>query len=104
MFLVVAAGKWLAELPKPVALLAANDVFAHFAAVGAVIAGIAVPEEIAILGVDNDTVLCQSTHVPLSSVAAPARRIGWVAAELLDKMIAGTPSPSGPVLIPPAPS
>jgi LacI family transcriptional regulator len=97
-----AAGRWLADLPKPIALLAANDVIAHFASAAAHLAGVGVPEQVAILGADNDIAVCESAHVPLSSIPTPSYRIGWTAVQLIEKAWSGTPLPSGPVLISPS--
>jgi len=94
-------GAWLADRPRPLAVLAANDETGE-AVVGHCRArGLAVPEEVAVVGVDNDDVRCELAAVPLSSVALGTRRIGYEAAAVLDRLMAGGPPPPGPVLIEP---
>jgi LacI family transcriptional regulator len=56
---------------------------------------------VAIVGVDNDDILCRMSTPPLSSVGLDNERIGYEAARLLDRMIRGAKTPSEPVLIPP---
>ena len=63
--------------------------------------GIAVPEQIAVLGVDNDPVICGVCHPPLSSIELGSDRIGYEAAALLDRMMAGRRPPNGDVLVEP---
>jgi LacI family transcriptional regulator len=96
-----ATGSWLAGLPRPAALLAANDVFAHFASAAALLAHVRVPEDLAILGADNDASICESAHVSLSSIPTPAQKIGWTAVKIIDDVLSGKPPPNSPVLIPP---
>jgi LacI family transcriptional regulator len=93
--------RWLAGLAKPVAVLADHDVAAHALADMCQILGLHVPDEVAILGVDNDELECQLAFPPISSVAIPAQRIGFEAARLLDRMLAGHRAPRGPVSLPP---
>jgi LacI family transcriptional regulator len=92
--------EWLKELRKPVAVLADHDVAAHDLANMCLILGLRVPDDVAILGVDNDEVECQLAFPPLSSVAIPAERIGFEAARLLDRMISGKQVASGPLYLP----
>lgn len=85
--------RWLQGLPKPVGLFACNDVCGQQVLNVCRESGIAVPEQIAVLGVDNDTVHCELSEPPLSSIQLNATEIGRVAARLLDDMIdhRGTP-------------
>jgi LacI family transcriptional regulator len=94
--------RWLEELPKPVAILAANDIPARELADACRRIGLRVPDDVALLGVDNDDLECGLTWPPLSSVATPSRRIGYEAARLLDDLMAGKPPPRGGVFLPPA--
>jgi LacI family transcriptional regulator len=64
-------------------------------------AGIAVPEEVAVIGVDNEELVCKLAYPPLSSVDPGARSLGYEAAALLDRLIRGEPRPATPLLIPP---
>lgn len=82
-------GAWLHSLPKPVAVMAANDKRAHHVLEACRIHNIRVPWEVAVIGVDNDQLLCGLTSPPLSSVEQDAKRIGYEAAALLDRMMRG---------------
>jgi LacI family transcriptional regulator len=92
---------WLGSLPKPVGLIAANDERALEILDAAQGAGIAVPDEIALVGVDNDEVLCEAANPSLSSVALNLERIGYEGARLLDRLMKGRSYPRRPLLIPP---
>jgi LacI family transcriptional regulator len=94
--------QWLKDLDKPVAILADHDVAAHDLADMCEILGVRVPEEIAILGVDDDELECQLAFPPLSSIALPAQRIGFEAAKLLDGLMCGKAAPAEPLYLPPA--
>ena len=92
---------WLAEQPKPVAVFAASDEFAARMNDFCRREGIAVPEEVAILGCDNDEVSCLVNHPPRSSVELGAYGLGWRAAEVLDGLMKGRKAPAGIVRVPP---
>jgi len=79
--------RWLHDLPKPVGLFACNDVCGQQVLNACREAGLAVPEQIAVLGVDNDTVHCDLSEPPLSSIQLNTLKIGQVAASLLDGMM-----------------
>ena len=83
--------RWLKNLPKPVALMAANDMRAHQALHLCAKAGIKVPGEIAVLGVDNDETICQISDPTLSSIANDNQTGGYLATELLVGLIRGKP-------------
>jgi LacI family transcriptional regulator len=84
---------WLRSLPKPAGVLAYNDDRAAMLAETCNSIGIPVPKDVAILGVDNDTHVCQSATPPLSSVALAAERGGYDAAAVLDVLMRrGTPA------------
>jgi LacI family transcriptional regulator len=91
----------LENLPKPVAILADHDVAAHDLADACQQIGLRVPEQAAILGVDNDELECQLAFPPISSVAIPGERIGYEAAWVLDRMLSGHPPPAKPLFLPP---
>jgi LacI family transcriptional regulator len=93
--------QWLRGLAKPVAVLADHDVAAHDLADMCQLLGLRVPDEVAILGVDNDELECQLAFPPLSSVAIPAEQIGFEAAKRLDRMLAGHRVTSDVVYLPP---
>jgi LacI family transcriptional regulator len=66
-----------------------DDTHAHDLAEACLEAGIPVPEQVAIVGVNNDDLLCDSAWPPLSSVEADFTRIGYMAARMLDRMLSG---------------
>jgi len=81
--------QWLRRLPKPVAIFACNDMAARALADICRQCGLRVPDEVAILGADYDELESLLTVPPLSSVAIPAKRVGYEAACTLDRMISG---------------
>ncbi|MBA4189248.1 MAG: XylR family transcriptional regulator [Planctomycetaceae bacterium] len=93
--------RWVSTLPRPVGLMACNDIRGQQVLNTCREAGIAVPDEVAVVGVDNDEILCDLAAPPLSSVAPNTRRIGYEAAELLTRIMAGEPAPTEPILIEP---
>ncbi|MBN1589320.1 MAG: DNA-binding transcriptional regulator [Pirellulales bacterium] len=94
--------RWLVTLPKPVGLMACNDLRAQQVLNACSKRDIAVPNDVAVLGADNDDVLCGLSNPPLSSIDPNARRIGRESAALLERMIAGEPPPRDKILIEPA--
>ena len=93
---------WLSQLPRPVAIMACHDRIGTLLVKACEIAGIRVPEEVAVLGVDNNPFECMLPETPLSSIAGSARRIGYEAAAMLDGLIAGRPAPKETLFVPPA--
>ena len=81
--------KWLLTLPLPVGLFACNDDRGRQVLEASRAAGLRVPEDVAVLGVDNDVVFCELSDPPLSSIALNAETAGYRAAELLDDMMSG---------------
>ena len=92
---------WLRTLPKPVAVLACYDFRGQQVLDACRRAGFTVPDEIAVLGVDNDELLCALSPPPLSSVILNSRRSGWLAAEALDLMMRGKRVPAVVTHVPP---
>ncbi len=80
---------WLSKLPKPTGLLCAYDIQAQIVLDTCRNIGLAVPEQIAVIGVDNDSLLCDLSHPSLTSVAPDARGSGFHAAQLLDNLMNG---------------
>lgn len=93
--------RWLSSLPKPCGVFCASDLYAARLLDACRTIGIAVPEEIAVLGVDNDPVICSVTFPSLSSIELGSRRIGYEAAALLDHMMSGQQPTPGEVRMPP---
>ena len=81
---------WLKTLPKPIGLMAANDKRARHVLEACHTYGLKVPEEVAVIGVDNDEVLCELSSPQLSSVEQDAKRIGYEAIALLDRFVSNT--------------
>jgi LacI family transcriptional regulator len=92
---------WLRRLPRPLALLACNDICGQQVLNACRSHGIKVPEEVAVMGVDNDEVLCNLCDPPLSSVEPDTERLGYEAAALLDRMMRGKRVRHGLVKVPP---
>lgn len=93
--------RWLHELPKPVGIMACYDIRGQQVLDACRAAGLAVPGEVAVIGVDNDELLCDLASPPLSSVIPNAHRAGYEAAALLDRMMAGKRVPATARLIAP---
>lgn len=100
---------WIASLPKPVGLMACNDVRARHVLEACRSLGLRVPHDVAVVGVDNDEMICDLTSPPLSSIDQSARRIGYEAAAALDRLMQAerrprrrpSAAPRRPVVIPP---
>lgn len=86
---ILAIGRWLLTLARPVAVFACYDNRGQQVLEACRRVNLAVPEEVAVLGVDNDDVLCAISPPPLSSVIPNPRRAGWEAASLLDRQMWG---------------
>ncbi|MGV3608652.1 MAG: XylR family transcriptional regulator [Planctomycetaceae bacterium] len=84
-----ALATWLERLPKPVGIMACNDLRGHHVLDACRRLQLAVPEEVAVLGVDNDDLLCELCHPPLSSIVLNAERVGYEAAAMLDTLMQG---------------
>jgi LacI family transcriptional regulator len=80
---------WLQALPKPVGIMAANDRLGRRVLEVCRTCDLAVPYEVAVIGVDNDELFCQLSSPPLSSVEQGAKRLGYSAAALLDRILDG---------------
>jgi LacI family transcriptional regulator len=79
--------EWLKELPKPIGVFACDDDRGREVLEACVVAKLRVPEEVAVLGVDNDEVFCDLAYPPLSSISLSTEAAGYQAAELLDAMM-----------------
>ena len=94
-------GAKLAAAPKPLALFAFNDNDAARALNVALSMGLSVPEEVSILGVDDESALVENQRVPISSVRHDLWRLGWESAALLERLMEGEAPPPEPILIRP---
>jgi LacI family transcriptional regulator len=92
---------WLKSLPKPVGIMACYDSRGQQVLDACRNAGFAVPDEVAVIGVDNDELLCELASPPLSSVIPDAHRAGYAAAARLDRLMAGKTVAPTAELVPP---
>jgi LacI family transcriptional regulator len=81
--------QWLLSLPKPIGIMTCNDDRGQKVLDACRTASLLVPEQVAVLGVDNDDMICEITDPPLSSVAVNFETVGYEAAQLLDKLMKG---------------
>ena len=99
------AHRWLIKalraLPKPVGIVVPSDNVAIRLFHACDDAKLNVPEQVAILGCDNDPMICDYAPVPLSSVDSDWESTGYVGARLLDQLMTGKPAPRKTILIPP---
>lgn len=84
-----AIGEWLRSLPLPVGVMACNDMRGQHLLDACLRVGLKVPDDVAVVGVDDDEILCELCTPPLSSVVPNADLIGYEAAALLDRLMAG---------------
>ncbi|QDV18890.1 Xylose operon regulatory protein [Gimesia panareensis] len=92
---------WVRGLPKPVGIMACTDQLGFWLLDACDRAGISVPDEVAVVGVENDEILCMMARPPLSSVAFNSARIGYEAAALLSRLMKGEPALEEPFMIDP---
>lgn len=93
--------RWLLELPKPVGITTWTTDRGREVLNACRAAGLLVPEQVAVLGADDDYLLCETCTPPLSGVALTSEQVGYEAAALLDRLLDGEPAPKKPILIPP---
>jgi len=93
--------KWILDLPKPIGVLGCNDDWAHRILKAAHQEGIKVPDQLAVLGVDNDELFNALVTPSLSSVALPTEQIGFEAASQLDRLMNGEKLETSLTLLPP---
>ena len=99
-----ALSQWLTKLPKPVGVFAVHDQLGFWVLDAARRAGIPVPEEVAVVGAENDKMLCETATPPLSSVRLRGAAAGYASAKLLDDWMRRRrlPNPSEQILIAPS--
>ncbi|MDF1858819.1 MAG: DNA-binding transcriptional regulator [Verrucomicrobiales bacterium] len=93
--------EWIRDLPKPNAIMVCSDQRGLELLEACRSGGIPVPEQIAVVGVDNDLALCEISAPPLSSVRGGHFAVGYEAARLVDRILSGEKPPREPILIPP---
>lgn len=99
---IVSLGGWLEQLPKPAGVFVFFDGWARWVLDACVLQGLQVPQEISVLGVDNDRWLCDLSQPSLSSIDANVENAGYAAADILNKLMAGQPAPASVTYIDPA--
>ena len=93
--------RWLRKLPRPIGIMACYDIKAQQLLAICRDEGVVVPEEVAVIGVDNDRRLCELCDPPLSSVIPNTAKTGFQAAVMLDRMMNGRKLPQAMNLIAP---
>jgi len=93
--------RWLLSLRPPVGILASMDMRAAMIVDACAHIGLRVPDDVAVLGVDNDEFVCEQGPVPISSIARNDWKAGWEAAAMLDRLMSGRTFLENPVLIEP---
>jgi LacI family transcriptional regulator len=84
----------LLRLPKPLGMFVTSDLRARDVAELCRMSGVKVPEEVALLGVDNDELICDLTEPPISSIDTDIARIGWQTAAMLHRLMDGVAGPT----------
>ena len=92
---------WLSSLPKPIGIFAANDQLGVRLLDACQRAGIAVPEEVAVVGTENEETLCTLATPPLSSLRLDGHQVGYLAAATLDGLMRGRKPRQKEQLVPP---
>lgn len=93
--------QWLKSLPKPIALMACDDNQALHISEASKHAGLRIPEDVAVLGVDNDENICFLSDPPLSSISLDVEKGGYEAAKLMNNLILKQKKVSNDILIKP---
>ena len=100
-----ALSRWLKakllKVPHPLAVFCFDDADASRVESVALDAGLSVPDDVAVLGVGDDVVICENQPVPISSVRHDIHRIGYVGAALLERLMNGGKPPAVPIRIKP---
>jgi LacI family transcriptional regulator len=93
--------RWLAQLPKPIGIFASDDLTARQLVSACRDIDIAVPQEVAILGCNNDRAKCNGIYPQISSIELPAEQVGKQAASMLESLLNGEPLEQTICRIPP---
>lgn len=90
---------WIAQLPKPAAVFGANDLFAHDVLTVCDNLGLKVPQQVSVVGCDNDPLICASMKTQLTSFQLPFRELGYKACGMLERLLRGEKPPPGTIRI-----
>jgi len=96
---IAGLAKWLRGLPRPCGIFAVHDYRAQFVIEACQEAGLRIPDDIAVIGMDNDETICEHTVPSITSIYRNSERVGWEAAALLDRMMQGAPPPREDLLL-----
>lgn len=99
---IVSLGNWLESLPKPAGVFVFFDGWARWVLDACVLQDLQVPQQISVLGVDNDRWLCELSQPRLSSIDPNVETAGYTAAEILDKRMSGQSASTSVTYIDPA--
>lgn len=94
--------RWVARLPKPIGIFAWNMSQARQLVEACNRAGATIPDEVAIVSADDDRTLGEGLEPTITGIIFPAERIGYTAADLMDRLLAGASPPAAPILVAPA--
>ncbi|WNL46405.1 DNA-binding transcriptional regulator [Dyella sp. BiH032] len=92
---------WVRSLPKPIGVIAVTDARARQLLQACVVADVPIPEQIAVVGIDNDPMAQLLSRIPLTSVIQGAEEMGRTAAQVLHQMLHGGDCSSTRILVPP---
>jgi len=92
---------WLKRLPKPAGIMACTDQLGFWLLDACLRARVSVPDEVAVIGVENDETLCEMSSPSLTSVRLGGEQVGYKAAQMLDRLMRGGKPPRKPVLFEP---
>ncbi len=93
--------RWLETLKPPVGLMAVHDYRARVVVDECDRLGLRVPDDVVLIGADNNQIVCEFCQPPLTSISRNDYQIGYQAAALLDRLMAGEQPPEQDILIPP---
>jgi len=93
--------RWLKALPKPLGVFAAHDPVGRLVCEAGRELGLSIPEDLAVIGANNDEMVCPLSNPPLSSIAIPWARIGAEAGNWVDALCRGECPPRQPILFAP---
>ena len=94
--------RWISSQEPPFGVFASTDMFARNLANAVLELGLRIPDDVAIVGASNETMVCTCTEPTLSSIDYGFTRVGFEACEVLVKMVNGEDPPDNPILLPPA--
>ena len=98
---IAGPAEWLASLPGPSGVFAVHDYRSQLLVEACQEAALRIPEDIAVIGMDNDETICEHSVPTLTSVSRNSEKVGWEAAALLHRMMQGQPPPGHDLFIEP---